>query len=107
MDDSALYTGLDEIPKGTFGNEVKDEDTQRLLDEERKKLKELTPQLESIVEMIEKEQELALEFIAGYVDSSKDDDTAYRAELKAAGRYRLYLNELKTKFKLALNETRK
>lgn len=106
MDDSALYTGVDKPDAGVFGNEELDEKTKRKVDEQARLLKTLTPQLQDIVDMIERERQLALTFIADYVDETKDAEENYRAELKAAGRYRKYLNDLKIKFELALAETK-
>lgn len=106
MADNEMYTGVDEPPEGIFGNEKVDKETQRKLDDEKRKLAELTPKLQEIVDMIDNERQLIIEFITGYVDNTKDDDDNFRAELKAASRYRKYLDGLKTKFALALNETR-
>lgn len=107
MDDSALYTGVDGIDEGQFGNEVVDDQTKDLLEKQRKQIAEITPQLEGIISMIEAERKVVLDFITGYVDTTKDDDESFRSELKAAGRYRKYLDELKTKFTLQLQETKK
>ena len=65
---------------------------------------ELTPKLQDILTMLEAEKDMILDFISGYVDSTKDNDDLFRAELKAAGMYRKYLDSLKTKFALALRE---
>jgi DNA-binding MarR family transcriptional regulator len=106
MDDSALYTGLDEIPKGTFGNEVKDEQTQQLLDDERKKIKELTPKLQELIDSIDSEIKLVMG-IDRFATATTQPESDIRAELQAAALYKQYLEQLKTKFRLALNETRK
>lgn len=105
MDDSALYTGVDAT--GVFGNEVLDDSTKDIIDEQKRQLAELTPKLRDIVAMLDAERDMVLDFISGYVDATTDDDELFRAELKAAGRYRKYLDGLKTKFKLALEETTK
>lgn len=105
MDDSALYTGVDAT--GVFGNEVLDDSTKEIIDEQKRQLAELTPKLRDIVAMLDAERDMVLDFISGYVDATTDDDELFRAELKAAGRYRKYLDGLKTKFKLALEETTK
>jgi len=107
MDDSAMYTGVDGVTDGVFGNEKLEDTTKELLDEQKRQMAELTPKLQDIVTMLQAEQDMILDFIAGYVDGNKDDDENFRAELKAAGRYRKYLGELKTKFALALNEVNK
>lgn len=107
-DDSSLYTGLDGEPNtGMFGNEVVEEVTAEKIREQEAMLKELTPQLEGIIKMIDGEMDLAIKFIADYVDNNKDDDPLFRSELKAAARYRTYLGELKSKFTLHLNEAKK
>lgn len=105
MDDSALYTGVDAT--GVFGNEVLDDSTKEIIDEQKRQLAELTPKLKDIVTMLDAERDMVLDFISGYVDATTDDDELFRAELKAAGRYRKYLDGLKTKFALALEETTK
>lgn len=105
MDDSSLYTGVD--AEGMFGNEELEASTKQALDDQKHLLAELTPKLQAIVDMIDSERTVIMDFIAGYVDSTKDNDNLFRAELKAAGRYRVYLDNLKTKFALALRETKK
>lgn len=105
-DDSALYTGVDGIDDGIFGNEKLEESTKAKLDEQKKQIAELTPKLQEIVDMIDNEREITLNFIADYVDATNDSEETVKAEMKAAGRYRKYLSDLKTKFALALNETK-
>lgn len=108
MNDSPLYTGVDGEPvSGIFGNETVDESTKKLIDEQKKLVAELTPKLQSLVDMIDSEMSLAVTFIADYIDNTKDNDELLRGELKAAARYRAYLSTLKSKFVLALNETKK
>jgi hypothetical protein len=102
--DAPLYTGVDGT--GMFGNEEKDEVTQRKLDEQKKQIAELTPKLQDIIDMIDNERAITLQYIADYVDATKDTEDTVKAELKAAGRYRSYLDELKTKFGLALQEVK-
>lgn len=106
MNDGALYTGVDGEIDGMFGNETTEDSVKELVQAQQHQLRELTPQLEGIITMLDNERATVLEFIAGYVDNTKDLDENYRAELKAAGRYRTYLGTLKTKFELALNETK-
>lgn len=106
-DDSALYTGVDNVQDGIFGNEVVEESTQKKIDEQRKLVAELTPKLQEIVDMLESERKLTLDFIATYVDNTNDSEEGVKSELKAAGRYRKYLSELQTKFALILNESKK
>lgn len=105
LDDSSMYTGVD--GEGMFGNEELEASTKQALKDQKHQLAELTPKLQGIVDMIDSERAVVMEFIAGYVDSTKDNDDLFRAELKAAGRYRVYLDNLKTKFALALRETKK
>lgn len=107
MDDSAMYTGVDGELNGVFGNEQVEESTKKLLDEQKKQIAELTPKLQDIITMLDAERDMVLDFISGYVDATTDPDDLFRAELKAAGRYRKYLDTLKTKFALALNEVKK
>lgn len=107
VDDSAMYTGVDGELDGIFGNEAVEETTKAKIDEQRKQIAELTPKLQEIVNMIESERKLTLDFIATYVDNTGDTEDNVKAELKAAGRYRKYLSDLQTKFALILNETKK
>lgn len=107
MDDSALYTGVDNDPIGTFGNEAVESEVDEKIQDQERQIKELTPKLKGIIDMLEREKKTTLDFIAGYIDNNKDSDDLFRAELKAAGRYNKYLDELKTKFTLELNETKK
>ena len=105
MDDSALYTGVDS--DGTFGNETVDDSVKKALDEQKHQLAELTPKLQNIIDMLDSERAIAIQFIADYVDNVKASDPILRGELIATARYRKYLDDLKTKFSLALNETKK
>lgn len=105
-DDSVTYTGVDEPINGIFGNEKVDEETKQKLEDERRKLAELTPQLQDIVDMLENERKITIDFITSYVDNTNDNEEDLKSELKAAGRYRKYIEELKTKFTLMLNETK-
>lgn len=105
MNDSALYTGIDGEPDGVFGNEVVEKETKQLLLEKDHQLKELTPKLQEIISMIEGERQIAIDFIAEAVDAMKKNEDLL-PELKAAARYRKYLDTLKTKFVLVLRETK-
>jgi len=107
LDDSALYTGVDGEPDGIFGNEEINQETDKILQEQRQLMGELTPKLQSIVDMIDSEISVTMDFISEYVDNTKDDNELFRGELKAAARYKKYLSVLKTKFALALNEANK
>lgn len=106
MDDSAMYTGVDGVDNGQFGNEIVDDQTKDLLNEQKRVLAELTPQLESIIEMIDSEikQVMSLDRFTSAAAMKSED---LRAEVQASALYKQYLDTLKTKFALALKETRK
>ena len=70
MADSETYTGIDEPPAGQFDNEKIDKATKQKLEDEKRKLAEVTPVLQDIVDMIEREREVQLSFIADYVDNT-------------------------------------
>lgn len=106
MDDSALYTGVDGIDEGQFGNEVVDADTKELLNEQKRVLAELTPQLESIIDMIDSEIKEVMS-IDRFTSAAAMKSEDLRSEVQASALYKKYLDELKTKFNLALKETRK
>lgn len=100
MDDSPIYTGVD----GVFGNSDQEESVKDQVSEQERLIQELTPQLQDIIQMIDNEKALAIQFIADNVDSGwTKEDLEYEA--KAAGRYRNYLDGLKTQFTLKLNRT--
>ncbi len=106
--DSALYTGLDgEVDGGVFGNEKIDEHTDELLKEQKKLMQELTPQLEGIITMLENERADVIEGIADFIDNSLSGKDVDNSEIRAAARYRKYIDNLKTKFALQLRETKK
>lgn len=105
-DDSSMYTGVDVEPGGMFGNEKLPEDTKQLLEKQDQLLKQLKPELETLIATIDAEKKVIIDFVTDYVDNIKDDDNLLRAELKAAALYRKYLDDLKTKFTLALQELR-
>jgi hypothetical protein len=102
-----MYTGVDGIEDGVFGNEVVEESTKKLMDKQKHQIAELTPKLRDIVAMIDTEKALAIQFVSDYIDNNKDSDDIMRGELKAAKRYREYLDTLKTKFALALGESKR
>lgn len=106
MDDSAMYTGVDNAQDGIFGNERVEASVKAKMEEQRHQIAELTPKLQEIVDMIDAEKQIVIDFITTYVDATSDIEADIKSELKAAGRYRKYLDELKTKFALALNETK-
>ena len=105
--DSALYTGLDGEPaNGVFGNETDDEAVAEKIREQENQLKELTPQLEGIIAMLDAEIKdvMSIDRFTTATAQKKED---IRAELQASALYKKYLDVLKTKFALALNETKK
>lgn len=106
MSDDALYTGVDGEHDGVFGNEKLEEKTKRKIDEQRKQIAELTPKLQDIVNMLDSEIKGA-DSIRMFVNAAESDESSVRAEIQAAARYIAYIEGLKTKFVLALNETKK
>jgi len=107
MDDSAMYTGVDNEPTGVFGNEEVNQETEKILQEQKQLIGELTPKLQTLIDAIEVERQMAIQYITDYVDNTKDDDVIMRGELKAVAMYRKHLDGLKTKFTLALQEVKK
>ena len=107
VSDGSTYTGVDGPQDGIFGNETIDKNTKQIIDEQKRQIAELTPKIQDILNMLEAERKTTLEFIADYVDATNDNEETIKAELKAAGRYRKYIDELKTKFALILNETKR
>lgn len=108
--DESTYTGIDgvDMPDSVLlNNTALPESVQSIIDEKNKQIKELTPQLETLLNEIKKEKDLTIQFIADYVDNTKDDDEQMRGELKAAARYRKYLDGLATKFTMILGESKK
>lgn len=103
-DDSALYTGVDQ--SGVFGNETTEKSTKEVIDEQKRQLAEITPKIQDIIDMLDREKATVIDFITSYVDATSDSEADIKVELKAAGRYRSYLDELKTKFTLVLQETK-
>lgn len=106
MDDSALYTGVDGVEEGQFGNETVDDATKQALDEERRKIQELTPVLQDILAGIEDEIKNVMS-IERFTTAAALQEDNIRAELQAAAIYKSYLDGLKTKFKLILGEVQK
>lgn len=104
MDDSSLYTGVDGA--GMFGNEELEASTKQALDDQKHLLAELTPKLQAIVDMIDNEIKLVMS-IDRFTTATTQAEADIRAELQAAALYKTYLDNLKTKFALALGETKK
>lgn len=105
MDDSALYTGVDN-PTGVFGNEIVNEDVAEQIKEQKKQLQELTPKLQDIITMLDAEIKIA-DSIDHFGDATDHPETDIRAELRASFLYKQKLENLKTKFALALGETKR
>lgn len=105
-DDSSMYTGVDNIQEGQFGNEGLDKETQLKLDEERRKVAELTPKLEELVGEIDSEI-AAVTSVDRFFAATSQPESDIRAELQAAALYKKYLQGLKTRFALALAETKR
>jgi cell division septal protein FtsQ len=105
VDDSSMYTGIDQIPDLT-NPEGRDEETKQLLEAQANLLKELTPNLEAIIDMIEGEIAEVMS-IKRFTTCTLTPETDIRSELQASALYEKYLQQLKTKFALALGETRK
>lgn len=105
-DDSMMYTGVDNIEDGQFGNVKVDDQTKQLLIDEKKKRAELTPKLEALITEIDSEIK-QVESIDRFYAATSQPESDIRAELQAAALYKKYLQGLKTKFKLALAETKR
>lgn len=106
MDDSALYTGVDGTQDGVFGNETLEASTKELIDEQKRQLVELTPKLRDIIDMIDREIKSVMS-VDRFISASAQKETDIRSELQAAALYKGYLDNLKTKFRLALEETKR
>lgn len=106
MDDSAMYTGVDNIEDGQFGNETVDKETQRKLEEERRKVQEITPKIELLLESIDAEIAEVMS-IDRFASATSQPEADIRAELQASALYKKYLTGLKTKLTLALAEAKR
>lgn len=107
VDDSQTYTGIDNDPnEGSFGNEIKDEEVEKKIQEQERLLKELTPKLQELLDIIDAEIKQVMS-IDRFLTASKDPEVDIRSELQAAALYKQYLGQLKTNFTLKLNETKK
>ena len=105
-DDSMMYTGVDNIEDGQFGNVKVDDQTKQLLIDEKKKRAELTPKLEALITEIDSEIK-QVESIDRFFAATSQPESDIRAELQAAALYKKYLQGLKTKFTLALAEAKR
>lgn len=118
LDDSVNYTGVDQEPgnntgvdqePGIFENEIKDEVVEKKIQEQERKLKELAPNLQELIDEIN--AEIAL------VDKVSDLRNSYKGkqmtteqmtiEILARDSYITYLGQLKTRFILKLQEVSK
>lgn len=107
MNDAALYTGVDgETADGMFGNETLPEETKKRLDDQATLLKELTPRIQGMVDVIDEEIKLVMS-IDRFVSAATQKEEDTRAELQASALYKKYLETLKTRLILALNETKR
>lgn len=107
LDDSALYTGVDNEPnQGAFGNEIKDEKVAQKIQDQERLIKELTPKIQELLNIIDSEIDSVMS-IKRFTSAAKDPEIDIRSELQAAALYEKYLGQLKTKFTLALQETKK
>ena len=106
MDDSSLYTGVDGVELGQFGNESIDETTKVLLEEQKKFQAEVTPQLEAILEMLDSEIKEVMS-IDRFTTAAAMKSEDLRAEIQASALYKQYIEGLKTKFRLQLQESKK
>lgn len=106
MNDGVLYTGLDGEPDGIFGNEGLDKETAEKMREQEHLLKELTPKLQAIIDLIDLEIKSVMS-IDRFISATAQREADIRAELQASALYKKYLDTLKTKFVLALNEAKR
>lgn len=106
MDDSQLHTGVDSEPEGIFGNEVQDEQTKQDIQEQNRQIQQLTPQIEKLLATIDAEIESVMS-VERFITATTQPAADIRAELQASALYKKYLEGLKTKFTLDLNETKK
>lgn len=105
MNDSAMYTGIDQAPDFT-NPDGRDEATKQLIEKQDHQIKELTPQLEGIIELIDAEIAEVMS-IKRFTTCTSTPEVDVRSELQASALYEKYLQQLKTKFSLALQEIRK
>lgn len=105
MNDGDLYTGVDN-PTGIFENEVKNEDVEKKVQEQERLVKELTPKLQDLIDMLD-EEIASVNDIDQYIKVTSVPEADVRSELRAAALYKKKLELLKTKFALALGEVTK
>lgn len=106
MDESALYTGVDNEPTGIFENEVTEEGIKEKIKDQERQIKELTPKIQDLISIIETEEKSVMS-IERFISATTQPEDNIRAELQAAALYKQYLGTLKTKFILALQEVKK
>lgn len=105
MNDSALYTGVDGVDDGVFGNEAVSDSVKEKIQDQDRLIKELTPKLQDLLNIIDAEIATVMS-IDRFITATAQKDDDIRAELRAAAIYKNYLGSLKTKFTLALNEAK-
>ena len=103
MDDSQLYTGVDNEPKGILKNEITDSEVRDKIQEQEKLIKELSPNIQELLDIIDAEIKSVMS-VDRFLTATTQKKEDIRAELQSAALYKKYLDGLKTKFVLALRE---
>ena len=109
LDDSVNYTGVDIEPAeqpGIFGNEVVDEEVKAKIQDQEHLISTITPKLQGLLDIIDAEIEL-VNSIKRFKTAAATPEADIRSELQAAALYEEYLQGLKTKFTLDLQESKK
>jgi hypothetical protein len=106
MDDTQLYTGVNSEPLGQFENELKNEEVEEIIKEQKRVIQEISPKLEGIIELIESEISRVMS-IDRFISATTQSESDIRAELQATALYKNYLEGLKNKFILDLQEAKK
>jgi cell division protein ZapA (FtsZ GTPase activity inhibitor) len=106
--DGVFYTGIDNEPTGIFDNEV-NEDTEKLLQEQKRKIKELTPNLQSLVKEVDAEISRLnkISDIPNAIDATSIPELNITAEMAARARQIQFLQSWKTRFTSALDDLKK
>lgn len=104
--DAELHTGIDNEPTGLFGNEVQDEDTAQTIRDQQHIIQQITPKLEALLKTIDSEIESVMS-IERFVTATTKPAADIRAEIQASALYKGYLETLKLRFTLDLEETKK
>lgn len=105
--DGDMYTGVDQPGQGMFGNEgVTDEKTAELLEDQKRQLDEIIPQIESVLTKIDIEIK-AIENPLNYLEATRISEDDIRSELRANALYLQKLQQLRSTLVVAFNATRK